>query len=174
MALGDLAHQAQAQAHSPRELSVASQAVKGIEDAIALALGHARAAVADGQQERLPLAAQLQRDGATTAVALGVLQQIAQGAAEQALIDGLWLKRKFWRHLDLGLHPQRFLSGQTQQIRGRAVDGLARIDATGQQDLLHQGVELLDVAVDFSLHLRLALRAGIGHHGDRHFEAGQR
>jgi hypothetical protein len=59
MALGDLAHQRQAQADAAFALGMAGQAEEGLEDALAVGLGHAGAAVAHAHLDRPPRLATL-------------------------------------------------------------------------------------------------------------------
>src|SRR4051812_22027890 len=82
VALGDGAHERQAQADAALPLARAPQAVEGFEDALPLGRRHARAPVADPHHglPAIALYGHLHRAARVTA---GVLQQVADGAPQQ-------------------------------------------------------------------------------------------
>ena len=143
----DGAHQGQAQAHATGALAGAGQAVEGFEDAFAQLCGHARPLIAHPHFCHAPLQVQADAHGAI-AVAAGVFQQVAQRAAQQ-LGHGMHFQRLV-ACIQLRAGACAFLCGQPHQIHHleRAHIGLARVQAAGQQDFVHELVELGDVAQD--------------------------
>ena len=86
------------------------------------------------------------------AVAAGILQQVAQGAAHQ-LGNRRHLQSLCGLHVQVGIHARAFLGGQPDQVHrfGAAHVHLGRLQPAGQQDLVHQLVQLGDVALDLGL-----------------------
>ena len=163
------------------------QAVEGLEDALALRFGHARTAVADAQLEPLADAAQLQLRRPDAAVAAGILEQVAQRAAQQALVaeqrgrhrrGAVGLVRQLEHRIDAG----RFLGRERDHVDRIAhplVDAVARarvagIEPAGEQHLLHQRVELADVAFDLVLQRTAAVGGRGVEHGQGHLQPRQR
>jgi len=108
------------------------------------------------------------------AVAARVFQQVAQGPAQQ-LGHTAHLQRIGARaHVQVGVHAGAFLGGQANQVHQLhgAHIGLARIEAAGQQDLVHQLVQLCDVAQDLGAECGRGLLAT--HQLQPHADAGER
>ena len=148
---GDGPHQRQPQAHAARAFAGAGQAVEGLKDAFALVQRHARTAVAHAHFGQGAAAQHLHGDFAR-AVAAGVFQQVANGAAQQ-FGDAAHFQ-PFWHgaHVQVRVHAGAFFGGQADQIHvfHGAHIGLAGVQAAGQQDFIHQLVQLGNVAQDFS------------------------
>ena len=127
MALGDLLDQGQAEADAAGLLGMAGQAEERLEDALAHRLGHAGAAVADlaaTAARRAPCVRRRHDLDLAAAVAARVLEQVAQRAAQQALVavdDGRCAVA-----LDVRADARRLLGGQRRAGRpGRAASGLS-------------------------------------------------
>ena len=193
MALGDLFHERQAQAHTALALGMAGQAEKGFEDAFAQGLGHAGSAVTDAQfSARRDAACSFgsafgpfgkQRDACTDvrgiarAIAACVLEQIAQGAAQQAFIAQH--HQAGGSGLHLGAHPCRFFGGHGDQvdlsIRRRALLRGLRIEPAGQQYLFNQRIQIGDVDTDLGAQpLPRGASRRLFEQGHRHLHARQR
>ena len=105
MPLGDLAHQAQAQADATRVFGVPRQAIEGLEDAFALLGGHARPTIGHGQLQLPPCASQKELD-LGPAITACVFEQVAQGAAQQPLVALVRRERKGRVDVHLGAHAR--------------------------------------------------------------------
>ena len=136
MAQRNLPHQGQAQAHATFTLGVAGKAEEGLEDAFAVGVGHAGAAVADLDHgaRRCAWRRGLHTDADfVAAVTPRVFQQVAQRTAQQAFIT-----------LDLQVlptdgraQPRRFFGSHRQQRhRLRQVKGDERLLRRALRNLL--------------------------------------
>ncbi|MNT86499.1 hypothetical protein D3C72_2267940 [compost metagenome] len=76
-------------------------------------------------------------------------------------------------YIELGVDAGAFLGAQAHQVDqlGRAHVGLARIQPAGQQDFVHQLVQLGNVALDFLLERGRRL---VAHQLHPHANAGER
>ena len=156
MALRNRAHQRQPQAHTTVTLAGAGQAVERLKNTFTLGGWHTGAMVADPHQRVARFAVHLQFH-LTLAVAAGVLQQVAHGAAQQAGHAGHLHCVLRVAGVQQGVHPGALLGGEAGQVDGldRADVGLLRVQSAGQQDLVNELVEFGDVAVQLGAHRRI-------------------
>jgi hypothetical protein len=145
-----------------------------LEDPLAHLRRHAGAAIADldrGVAGRSPPPAQQDRDRAA-AVAARVLEQVAQGAAQQPLVA---VDHRLAFGIDRRIDPRRLLGGDGEQVDPVAMQRiLGTVEPAGEQHLLDQRVELGDVAVDLGLELVALRRRGAVEHRHRHLHPRQR
>ena len=172
-ALGNGPHQRQPQAHTAVAFARSRHAVEGFKNAIARVLRYAWASVSHAHFRIGALLAQKQGNRPLR-VAARVLQQVANGAAHQlGNAAHFQLIAVQLAHIQLGLDARAFFGAQTNQVDqlGRAHVGFARIQAAGQQNLVHQLVQLGDIALDFLLE---GGRGLVAHQLHPHADAGER
>ena len=179
MPLGDLPHQRQPQAHPAGPLGMAGQAEEGFEDALAVGLGHPGPTVADAHRgsagrsrlARGPWHGRHLHGDLPTAITLGVFEQVAHRAPQQALVS---------LHLDVlaagaGARARGLLGGQGEQGHGLLqVQRHAAVQPAGQQHFFDERVELADVGVDLLAQRGALPGCGVLQHRHGHLQPRQR
>jgi len=175
MARRDLLDERQPEADAAGLLGVAGQAKERLEDALAHRLGNARTAIADLERDEVAAA---HRDVAeadldlAAAVALRVLEQVADGAAQQPLVA---VDVDAARALHVGTDARRLLRGDREQVDPVVMERvLGDVEPARQQHLLDQAIELGDVLVDLALQRVAFGRRRFGEHRDGHLHSRQR
>ena len=146
MVAGDLTHQREAEPHTTvAALALGGGAIEGLEDALALGLGEAGTSILHHQQGAPWSAGQRTNTcfgGRSAAVATRVLEQVPNQPSQHPRIP-LDVDRLA---ADLHLEPGGLLRDQSEELELLAGPHLSeRIDATGQEQLPDQLVQLRDV-----------------------------